>query len=214
MQAVTKLGVKCGNLTPAGESVFTAYASWWWAKRTRAVAFCQYIERQFGHRVVTDGYSASIILLKSATNAHHPPPPPQPRRLTKCKRDPPPAAWVRGLSPPDFQHAVQSGCHIVGVDPGRRPLVTAVTYNSDAQYRDATPNPPYCVSSWIKARWYEVSGINHHALKTSQWFTREPQVHQDLLATPTPKVASLAAFGAHIRHRLHVAPDTETFSQP
>lgn len=213
-----------------GEAQFIIDADKWWNDYTGAPSFCEEksVRRRFAHRIATDGYSASIATTKDA-------PTPAPAaavptaRASKRKRgaqsatpDEAEQVWLRGITADSLSQARQRGDHMVGLDPGRRDIFTAVYHHEGAEQHLQEAHPAdhnkYRSISWSKQRWYEVSGINEHIAKSNYWLKETDEsrrLHQALLQTPTAKVANEQAFCEHITHRMqHAASATRYFRQP
>lgn len=193
----------CPNLSPTNESKFIHDADFWWSAHTSAPAFCASIKRQFHHRIVTDGFSASVMVVNNRPRDE-----PSTKRSKKRKQTDTAAGstWVRGMSSAALRTALEAGSSFVGLDPGRRSLFTAVVHSADAHHSLTTQHGPaaprYTKRSWTKGRWYEESGIHHHTLKSRQWLERD-SVTKDLLEkTPSGKTANRQTFGEHARYRM------------
>ncbi len=117
--------------------------------------------------------------------------------------------WVQGLP---SRHLVQPA-RIVGLDPGRKALFTAVVHSQQAADGLQAGRPcehRYDSLSWSCSRWQEAAGIKYRLLKTELWISRKPGLNAALLATPTAKVASSAQFLHHIRHRMQHTAAAQT----
>ena len=117
--------------------------------------------------------------------------------------------WVQGLP---NRHLVQPA-RIVGLDPGRKALFTAVVHSQQAADGLQAGRPcehRYDSLSWSCSRWQEAAGIKYRLLKTELWISRKPGLNAALLATPTAKVASSAQFLHHIRHRMQHTAAAQT----
>ena len=93
---------------------------------------------------------------------------------------------------------------IVGLDPGRKALFTAVVHSQQAanSLQEKRPCEHRCESlSGSCSRWQEAAGIKYRLHKTDLWISRKPDLNAALLATPTVKVASSAQFLYQICHR-------------
>ncbi|DBA87743.1 TPA: hypothetical protein ACH3X1_004744 [Trebouxia sp. C0004] len=109
--------------------------------------------------------------------------------------------WVQGL--PD-RHLIQPP-RIVGLDPGRKALFTAVVHSqqaADSLHGGRLCQSKYANLSWSCSRWREASSIKFRLQKAELWISRKPALDAALKATPTAKVASSAQFLQHIRHRM------------
>ncbi len=110
------------------------------------------------------------------------------------------------------RHLVQPAC-IVGLDPGRKALFTAVVHSQQAADGLQAGRPCEHRSdnlSWSCSRSQEAAGIKYRLLKTELWISRKPGLNAALLATPTAKVASSAQFLHHIRHRMQHTAAAQT----
>ncbi len=145
-------------------------------------------------------------------NTAPPPPPSAADRKRKRQRQDSRAAageWVQGLP---SRHLVQPA-RIVGLDPGRKALFTAVVHSQQAADGLQAGRPcehRFDSLSWSCSRWQEAAGIKYRLLKTELWISRKPGLNAALLATPTAKVASSAQFLHHIRHRMQHTAAAQT----
>ncbi|DBA78715.1 TPA: hypothetical protein ACH3X1_008627 [Trebouxia sp. C0004] len=117
--------------------------------------------------------------------------------------------WVQGLP---TRRLVQPA-RIVGLDPGRKALFTAVVHSQQAADSLQGKRPcehRYDSLSWSCSRWQEAAGIKYRLHKTGLWISRKPDLNAALLATPTAKVASSAQFLHHIRHRMQHTAAAQT----
>ncbi|KAL3147188.1 hypothetical protein ABBQ32_002690 [Trebouxia sp. C0010 RCD-2024] len=212
-----------GSQTGAKE--FVRHQEWWWNQFTDCINFSkrsQRSRRRFHFQVQTDGISVSVLMFQpfpepptqvnTATAATPTPPAPPPRKKRKLQQQDNRAAagdWVQGL--PD-RHLVRPA-RIVGLDPGRKALFTAVVHSQQAADGLQGGRPcqhKYKSLSWSCSRWQEASGIKYRTLKTRLWISRKPDLDAALLATPTAKVASSAQFLNHIRHRMQHTAAVQT----
>ena len=200
-----------GSQTGAKE--FTLHEEWWWDQYTDCINFSrrsQESKRRFKYQVQTDGISVSVLMFQPfkepptpSNTTSLPPPPPRCKKRKRHQQDSMAAAgdWVRGL--PD-RHLVRPA-RIVGLDPGRKALFTAVVHSQQAADGLQGVRPcehKYNTLSWSCSRWQEAAGIKYRLAKTSLWINRESDLNAALLATPTAKVASSARFLHHVRHRM------------
>ncbi|DBA92412.1 TPA: hypothetical protein ACH3X1_015331 [Trebouxia sp. C0004] len=194
-----------------GAKEFIQHQESWWNQYTACINFskrAQQSRRCFKFQVQTDGVSVSVLMFQpfaeASTQTNTAPPPPPPGRKRKRQQQGSRAAageWVQGL--PD-RHLVQHP-RIVGLDPGRKALFTAVVHSQQAA--DSLHGGRLCQSkyeslSWSCSRWQEASGIKFRLQKAELWISRKADLNAALLATPTAKVASSAQFLHHIRHRM------------
>ncbi|DBA94694.1 TPA: hypothetical protein ACH3X1_002255 [Trebouxia sp. C0004] len=117
--------------------------------------------------------------------------------------------WVQGLP---TRRLVQPA-RIVGLDPGRKALFTAVGHNqqaADSLHGKRPCEHRYDSLSWSCSRWQEAAGIKYRLHNTDLWISRKPDLNTALLATPTAKVASSAQFLHHIRHRMQHTAAAQT----
>ena len=203
-----------------GEKRFIREADKWWGDYTAAPAFCAELKKEFNHRVVTDGYSASVVTVR-------PLPQPGPESASGKRKCGQPAAldddvnqvWVRGISAEAINMGREAGHRLVGLDPGRRALFTTAVHADQAkqhiQDRHLISQNKYQGISWSHNRWHEESGTREHNAKVDKWLRDAPTVHQVLLATPTAKVATVEAFGSHVSYMSqHAKLVTDHFGEP
>ena len=208
------------GLDGKGKQRFTAIKDYWWGEHTHCQEFNKEgpgSKRHFGHQVVTDAVSASLLF-------YHPLSPAEATaalaadKLKNTKRKKPAqqtsTEWVKGWS--QAGSSLDNCGRIVGLDPGRKELFTAVVYSHQAasSLPDAIrPHPaPYETLSWSSSRWQEASGIKHRQLKTALYMQQERQLMAQLEATPTAKVSTFAAFMPHVAYRLtHISRALEVF---
>ena len=205
-----------------GAKDFIRHQESWWNQYTDCVNFskrAQHSRRRFEFQVQTDGISVSVLMFQpfpeppTQTNtATAAPPPPAPGRKRKRQQQGSRAAadaWVQGLP---NRHLVQPA-RIVGLDPGRKALFTAVVHSQQAADGLQGERPcehRYDSLSWSCSRWQEAAGIKYRSHKTELWISRKPGLNAALLATPTAKVASSAHFLLHIRHRMQHTAAAQT----
>ena len=192
-----------GNLSKDSCSDFTAREDHWWRIFTSSPQFCQQIKRLFAHQLNTDGVSVGVVTFKKQ-QAQPPPPAKSKKRKHNASK---PSAWVQGLP----ANTPITAARIIGLDPGRNSLFTAVIHEEHATNHLQAPQPiKHQVLSWSRSRWQEVSGIKHAKLMRELWIHDDPTVMENLLDTPTPKAATTVAFGRHIFYRLTHMPATVT----
>ncbi|DBA69500.1 TPA: hypothetical protein ACH3X2_012776 [Trebouxia sp. C0005] len=198
------------SLSPAGEKQFTAERASWWQRCTDYQSFCTHTERthrEFHFQVETDGISVSILMFQPASgSASAPPVAPNSKKRKRRQQQQTSSAWVSGL--PDSQ--LLQAPRIVGLDPGRKALFTAVVHSqpaADSLHRGRPCESKYDTLSWSCSRWQEASGIKHRLRKSELWLNRKPALKAALLDTPTAKVWSTDQFMLHIKHRLQHAPE-------
>ncbi|KAA6416649.1 MAG: hypothetical protein FRX49_13385 [Trebouxia sp. A1-2] len=198
------------SLSPAGEKKFTAERASWWQRCTDYQSFCTHTQRthrEFHFQVETDSISVSILMFQPASgSASAPPVAPNSKKRKRRQQQQTSSAWVSGL--PDSQ--LLQAPRIVGLDPGRKALFTAVVHSqpaADSLHRGRPCESKYDTLSWSCSRWQEASGIKHRLRKSELWLNRKPALKAALLDTPTAKVWSTDQFMLHIKHRLQHAPE-------
>ena len=193
-----------GTLSKPSCKEFAKLQDYWWRIFTSSPHFCQRIKREFAHRLVTDGVSVGVATFRSKQDDSKEDTTSIPAKSAKRKRTASRSiAWVQGV--PASTPLIAE--RILGLDPGRNSLFTAVIHEERATNNLQASQPiQHRVLSWSQSRWQEVSGIKHSKLKRELWSRYDPILRDSLLATPTPKVASTAAFGNHISHRLMHLP--------
>ena len=188
----------------AGCKAFTANQDSWWELHTDCISFCKRAERsrrRFKHQLQTDGVSVSVLMFQphAAPPAASTTTPAASKKRKRQEQDV--SQWVQGL--PD-RHLLQPQ-RIVGLDPGRKALFTAVVHSQQAAESLQAARPcqhRYDSLSWSCSRWQEAAGIKYRLHKTKLWISRKAALHDALLATPSAKVATSADFLRHIRHRM------------
>ena len=198
------------TLSPADIKQFTADRASWWQRYTDYRSFCthtQRTQRAFHFQVETDGISVSILMFQPASaSTSAPPVAPNNKKRKRQRQQQATSAWVSGL--PDSQ--LGQAPRIVGLDPGRKALFTAVVHSqpaADSLHRGRPCENKYDTLSWSCSRWQEASGIKHRLRKSELWLNRKPALKAALLDTPTAKVSSTDQFVLHIKHRLQHAPE-------
>lgn len=193
-----------GSLTKPSCKEFVELQDYWWRIFTSSPHFCRQIKREFAHRLVTDGVSVGVATFRSKQDDSKEDTPSIPAKSAKRKRTASRStAWVQGVP----ANTPLTAERILGLDPGRNSLFTAVIHQERATNNLQASQPiKHQVLSWSRSRWQEVSGIKHSKLKRELWSRYDPILRDNLLATPTPKVASTAAFANHISHRLMHLP--------
>ncbi len=127
------------SLTSAtGAKEFIQEQESWWSRYTDCINFskrAQQSRRRFNFQVQTDGISVSVLMFQPfaepLTQPNTAPPPSAASRKRKRQRQDSRAAageWVQGLP---SRHLVQPA-RIVGLDPGRKALFTAVVHSQQA----------------------------------------------------------------------------------
>ena len=110
-------------------------------------------------------------------------------------------AWVRGL--PD-KH-IGEAQRIVGLDPGRKALFTAIIHSqsaADSLKAQRSHGSKYTTISWGSSKWHEANGTTYLLHKTNLWLNKKPAFKDALQDTPSAKVASIASHVEHIQHRM------------
>ena len=194
---------------------FIANANSWWERHTDAVSFSKRSDssgRTFNHQVQTDGVSVSVLMIQphaASLDASSTTPSAPPASKKRKRQEQHSSEWVQGL--PD--RYLDQPQRIVGLDPGRKALFTAVVHSQQAAESLQSAQPTkYDSLSWSRSRWQEAAGIKYRLHKTNLWLSSRPSLNAALLATPTAKVATSAEFLHHIRHRMqHTAAAQDHF---
>ena len=198
-----------------GCKAFIADQNSWWEHHTNCLTFSKRSERSkrtFHHQVQTDGVSVSVLMFQphavsvdaSSTTPLAPPASKKRRRQEQNSNE-----WVQGL--PD--RYLDQPQRVVGVDPGRKALFTAVVHSQQAAESLQSAHPcehKYESLSWSCSRWQEAAGIKYRLHKTKLWISRDAGLNAALLATPTAKVATSAEFLHHVRHRMQHTTAAQT----
>jgi len=167
----------------------------WWLSQTECLKFARHHRRgwDFGYVVSTDGVSVSIDFQRAnAPWALHPsaiagPAPPQP------------VERVVGQNPGNLAGASR----IVGIDPGKISIFTAVVHSQQADQTLSSQHPvKYETVHWTTGRWKEASGANYGQAKVDKWLRQSRGVRRTVNSTPSAKVASSQALRQHIIHNL------------
>ena len=166
----------------------------WWSSHTECLKFALDHRRgwDFGYVVSTDGVSVSIGFIKADTQ-----PPPLPQDA------------IRGVVSPSGANPINLQCppRIVGLDPGRINILTAVVHSQQAAdtVGNAVPSK-YETIQYTSGRWYEASGANFRTAKVHKWLRQDRPVRQAIRSTPSAKTASAQTFQSHATHRLQHTP--------
>ena len=197
-----------------GCKAFIADQDSWWGRHTDCISFSRRAERSrrsFKHQVSTDGISVSVLMFQP----HGASPTASSATLStsaagkkRRRQEQTSNEWVRGL--PD-RHLSQPA-RIVGLDPGRKALFTAVIHSQQAAGSLQAARPcehKYDSLSWSCSRWQEAAGIKYRLHKTELWINRRADLNAALLDTPTAKVGRSAEFLHHIRHRMQHTAATQ-----
>ena len=159
------LGVK-GLPSPNGKSKYALIANHWWDQYTSSLDFCRRLKRQYAYALVTDDVSVGVRTCKPKC-------PPAPSQSTTGKRKQAPSnnsSWVKGLP----ANTLVTSQRIVGLDPGRNSLFTAVVHKQHATSSlQAAQLVKHQVLTWTRSRWQEASGIKHGKLKMELWLHDE-----------------------------------------
>ena len=196
-------------LTSTGETgckAFIANENSWWGHHTDCIKFSKRADRsrrRFNHQVQTDGVSVSVLMFQPhvespAASSTTPSAPPASKKRKRQEQSV--IEWVQGL--PD-RHLIQPQ-RIVGLDPGRKALFTAVVHSQQAADSLQEKRPcehKYVSLSWSCSRWQEAAGIKYRLHKTDLWISRKPDLNAALLATQ---------FLHHIRHRMQHTAAAQT----
>ena len=120
------------TLSPADIKEFTAARAYWWQRYTDYQSFCTHTEhthRDFHFQVETDGISVSILMFQPTSGSTSVSAPPVASKKRKRRQQQQAtSAWVSGM--PDSQ--LLQAPRIVGLDPGRKALFTAVVHSQQA----------------------------------------------------------------------------------
>ena len=175
---------------------FTYDRDRWWLSQTECLNFARHHRRgwDFGYTVSTDGVSVSICLQHANTAPWtlHPsviagPAPSQP------------VEGVVGQNPGNLATASR----IVGIDPGKISIFTAVVHSQQADQTLTAQHPvKYETVHWTTGRWKEDSGANYRQARVDKWLRQSRGVRRLIRGTPSAKVASSQAFRPHITHKL------------
>ena len=183
---------------------FASSPDYWWSRFTNAICFSKWTaptsERKrfhnFADEVVTDGVSVSVVMFKPQPVQSAPTMGRKRKRQQQTSTE-----WVRGLPSRDIGDVQR----IVGLDPGRKSLFTAAVHSQaaeDSLQGQRSSGTKYPTLTWTSSRWREVSGIKYRLSKTELWLNGEYSLKAALQDTPTAKVATVAAFSNHLRHRM------------
>ncbi len=207
------------SLTSAtGAKEFFQQQESWWSQYIDCINFSKRAQQRRRLPGTEYGISVSVLMFQpfaeplTQPNTAPPPAPSAANRKRKRQRQDSRAAageWVQGLP---NRHLVQPA-RIVGLDPGRKALFTAVVHSQQAADGLQAGHPcehRYDSLSWSCSRWQEAAGINYRLLKTNLWISRKPGLNAALLTTPTAKVASSAQFLHHICHRMQHTAAAQT----
>ena len=173
-----------------GCKAFIAEQDSWWGRHTDCISFSRRAERSrrsFKHQVSTDGISVSVLMFQphgasptaSSATLSTPAAGQKRRRQEQTSKE-----WVRGL--PD-RHLSQPP-RIIGLDPGRKALFTAVVHSQQAAESLQAKRPSehrYDSLSWSCSRWQEAAGIKYRLHKTDLWIDRKADLKAALLHTVT-----------------------------
>ncbi|KAL3131781.1 hypothetical protein ABBQ38_007499 [Trebouxia sp. C0009 RCD-2024] len=188
------------NLGHENSSAFIAHQDIWWLAHTRCMAFAQRHRHHwnFGYHVSTDGVSVSIGLELEA------PVPGQPLHPYRLAQLAPPGQPqpVQGVLGP-FLHNLQSAPRIVGIDPGRINIYTAVVHTPQAAQTLQQPSPvKYQTLKCTAASFREQSGANARTTKVAKWLKTDRPVNQAVNDMPSAHTSSSQAFSHHCSYRL------------
>ena len=156
-------------LASSGETgckAFIANENSWWGHHTDCIKFSKRADRsrcRFNHQVQTDGVSVSVLEFQPhvespAASSTTPSAPPASKKRKRQEHSA--IGWVKGL--PD-RHLIQPQ-RIVGLDPGRKALFTAVVHSQQAADSLQEKRPcehRYDSLSWSCSRWQEAAGIKY-----------------------------------------------------
>ena len=112
---------------------------------------------------------------------------------------PQPVQGVLGPFLPSLQHAPR----IVGIDPGRINIYTAVVHTSQAAQTLQQPNAVrYETLQCTAARFREQSGANARSAKVATWLKSDRGLNTTIMNIPTSRTSSSLAFSQHVAYRL------------
>ncbi|KAL3141216.1 hypothetical protein ABBQ38_003555 [Trebouxia sp. C0009 RCD-2024] len=152
----------------------------------------------FGYHVSTDGVSVSIGF---ELEAPVPGQPLHPYRLAQLAPSGQPQP-VRGVLGP-FLHNLQSAPRIVGIDPGRINIYTAVVHTPQAAQTLQQPSPvKYQTLKCTAASFREQSGASARTAKVAKWLKTDRPVNQAINDMPSAHTSSTQAFSHHCSYRL------------
>ena len=179
---------------PGGTQAFNANRDTWWLVHTRCLAFARRHRRRwnFGYVVSTDGVSVSIGYEMGLTpwGLH-------PYQLAQSDQ-PQPVQGVQGPFLPNL-HAAR----IVGIDPGRINIYTAVVHSPQAAQTLQQPSAvKYETLHCTAARFAQQSGANARSAKVKKWLKTDRAVDRAIRSMPTANTSSSQAFGQHISYRI------------
>ncbi|KAL3162962.1 hypothetical protein ABBQ32_009394 [Trebouxia sp. C0010 RCD-2024] len=188
------------NLSHGNSTAFIAHQDIWWLAHTRCMAFAQRHRQHwnFGYHVSTDGVSVSIGF---ELEAPVPGQPLHPYRLAQLAPSGQPQP-VQGVLGP-FLHNLQSAPRIVGIDPGRINIYTAVVHTPQAAQTLQQPSPvKYQTLKCTAASFKEQSGANARTAKVAKWLKTDRPVSQAIKGMPSAHTSSSQAFSHHCSYRL------------
>ena len=189
------LGVK-GLPSLSGNSKYAFVANHWWGQYTSSPEFCRQVKRQYAYVLVIDGVSVGVWTCKPKC-------PPAPAESVTGKRKRAPSnnsSWVKGLP----VNTLMTSQRIVGLDPGRNSLFTAVVHEQHATSSlQAAQLVKHKVFARTRSRWQEESGIKHGKLKRELW------LHDEVWLMCRREAAVLATLAVGDVAGCHVAEDPE-----
>ena len=118
---------------------------------------------------------------------------------------------IAGPTPPQAVEGVvgqnpgnlATASRIVGIDPGKISIFTAVVHSQQAEQTLTAQHPmKYETVQWTTGRWKEDSGANFRQARLAKWLRQSRGVKRLINGTPSAKVASSQAFRQHITHVL------------
>lgn len=169
-----------------GCNLFISHQDIWWLSHTRCMSFAQRHRRDwaFGYQVSTDGVSVSIGFELAI----------QVQQLGQ----PQPVGGVLGPFLPNLQHAC-----IVGLDPGRINIYTAVVHTQQAAQTLLQPSADkYETLHCTAARFREQSGASARSAKVARWLRTDKCVDRTIRRMPTAHTSSSQTYSQHVAYRL------------
>ncbi len=105
---------------------------------------------------------------------------------------------------------LESSTQVVAMDPGRKPIFTAVVHNQaalDSLHSPSPENVKHEVIKWSKRRFYQDAGYTHHNRVTKIWTDKAPLIKALNAEVLSAKTSSLGLFESYARY---VLPNLET----
>ena len=92
----------------------------------------------------------------------------------------------------------KSACRVVAIDPGTRSPTSGVVYDPDAAAGVKSEGFHMSLQEWRT-----MAGITRAGRRRAVWLSKSEPVAASGVATPSPKVVTTEAFGAHVAHVLN-----------